>query len=43
LPLTASGNAGGNKLKPSLSSVKVLYEDNDSTKRILKIYTEIFE
>ena len=43
LPFTASGNAGANKRKPSLSAVKVQYQNNDPTNRILKIYTEIFE
>ncbi len=43
LPFTASGNAGSNKRKPSLSAVKVQYQNNDPTNRILKIYTEIFE
>lgn len=43
LPFTASGNAGTSKRKPSLSAVKVQYQNNDPTNRILKIYTEIFE
>lgn len=43
LPFTASGNAGVNKRKPSGQSVKVRYQNNDPTKRILKIFAEIFE
>jgi hypothetical protein len=43
LPFTAAGNAGVNKRKPSESTVKVQFESNDPTKRIEKIYTEIFE
>jgi hypothetical protein len=43
LPLTALGNAGVNKRKPSDPLIKVQFESNDPTKRIEKIYTEIFE
>ncbi len=43
LPLTSSGNAGVNKRKPSEQAVKVKYQNNDPTKRILKIFAEIFE
>jgi len=43
LPLTASGNAGVNKRKPSEPAIKVQFESNDPSKRIEKIYTEIFE
>jgi hypothetical protein len=42
LPLTCTGNAGI-KRKPGDSMVKVKFENNDPTKRIEKIYTEIFE
>lgn len=42
LPLTSMGNAGVKK-KPGESIVKVQFENNDSSKRIEKIYTEIFE
>jgi hypothetical protein len=42
LPLTAAGNAGVKK-KPGDSNIKVQFESNDPTKRIEKIYTEIFE
>jgi len=42
LPLTFNGNAGIKK-KPGESSIKVQYEGNDPTKRIEKIYAEIFE
>lgn len=42
LPFTNSGNAGTNK-KPGGSLVKVKFENDDPTKRIEKIYTEIFE
>lgn len=43
LPLTSSGNAGVNKRKPSEQTVKVHYQNNDPTKRIMKIFAEIFE
>lgn len=43
LPLTASGNAGVNKRKPSDPMIKVQFESNDPSKRIEKIYTEVFE
>ena len=43
LPFTASGNAGLNLRKPSEPVVKVQYQNNDPTNRILKVYTEIFE
>lgn len=43
LPLTVSGNAGANKKKPTDPKIKIQYESNDPTKRIEKIYTEIFE
>jgi hypothetical protein len=43
LPFTASGNAGVNLRKPSEPIVKVQYQNNDPTNRILKVYTEIFE
>jgi len=42
LPLTSNGNAGVKK-KPGESSIKVQFEGNDPTKRIEKVYTEIFE
>jgi len=42
LPLTYNGNAGVKK-KPGESGIKVQYEGNDPTKRIEKVYTEIFE
>jgi hypothetical protein len=42
LPFTGSGNAG-TKRKPGDSFVKVKFENNDPTKRIEKIYAEIFE
>jgi hypothetical protein len=42
LPLTYNGNAGV-KRKPGESIVKIQFKDNDPTKRIEKIYTEIFE
>ena len=42
LPFTNSGNAGI-KRKPGESAVKVKFENNDPTKRIEKIYTEIFD
>ena len=42
LPLTYYGNAGVKK-KPGESGIKVQYEGNDPTKRIEKVYTEIFE
>lgn len=42
LPFTINGNAGVKK-KPGESIIKVQFEDNDPTKRIEKIYTEIFE
>ena len=42
LPLTGNGNAGI-KMKPGESGIKVQYEGNDPTKRIDKVYTEIFE
>lgn len=42
LPFTNSGNSG-TKRKPGESLVKVKFENNDPTKRIEKIYTEIFE
>jgi hypothetical protein len=42
LPLTNHGNAGV-KRKPGESVIKVQFKDNDPTKRIEKIYTEIFE
>ena len=42
LPLTFNGNAGIKK-KPGESGIKVQYEGNDPTKRIEKIYAEIFE
>jgi hypothetical protein len=43
LPLTATGNAGNKKRKPTDPLIKVKYKDNDTTKRMEKIYTEIFE
>jgi len=42
LPLTSNGNAGVKK-KPGELTIKVQYEGNDPTKRIVKVYTEIFE
>ncbi len=42
LPFTRSGNAG-TKRKPGDPVVKVKFENDDPTKRIEKIYTEIFE
>jgi len=42
LPLTYNGNAGVKK-KPGESGIKVQFEGNDPTKRIEKVYTEIFE
>ncbi len=42
LPLTYNGNAGVKK-KPGDSGIKVQYESNDPTKRIEKVYTEIFD
>jgi hypothetical protein len=42
LPFTSTGNAGVKK-KPGESIIKVQFENNDSSKRIEKIYTEIFE
>lgn len=42
LPFTFAGNAGVKK-KPGNSPVKVKFESNNPTKRIIKIYTEIFE
>jgi hypothetical protein len=42
LPFTYNGNAGIKK-KPGESAIKVQYEGNDPTKRIEKVYTEIFE
>jgi len=42
LPLTYHGNAGVRR-KPGESFIKVQFKDNDPTKRIEKIYTEIFE
>ncbi len=42
LPFTYTGNAG-TKMKPGDPVVKVKFESNDPTKRIEKIYTEIFE
>lgn len=42
LPITNTGNAGV-KMKPGESIVKIKFENNDPTKRIEKIYTEIFE
>lgn len=42
LPLTYHGNAGV-KRKPGDSIIKVQFKDNNPTKRIEKIYTEIFE
>ena len=42
LPFTRAGNAG-TKRKPGDTSVKVKFENNDPTKRMEKIYTEIFE
>lgn len=42
LPLTFSGNAG-TKQKPSGGQVNATFEDNDPSKKIERIYTEIFE
>ncbi len=42
LPLTYNGNAGV-KRKPGESVIKVKFKDNNPTKRIEEIYTEIFE
>ena len=42
LPFTASGNAGV-KRKPANPMIKVQFESGDPSKRIEKIYTEIFE
>jgi len=42
LPFTYNGNAGAKK-KPGESGIKVQYEGNDPTKRIVKVYTEIFD
>ena len=42
LPFTAWGNAGI-KRKPGESGVKVKFENDDPTRRIEKIYTEIFD
>lgn len=42
LPLTYHGNAGV-KRKPGELVIKVKFKDNDPTKRIEKIFTEIFE
>ncbi len=42
LPLTFTGNAGV-KQKPGEAIIKVKFESDDPTKRIEKIYTEIYE
>jgi hypothetical protein len=43
LPLTAFGNAAESSRKPGPSAIKVKFDDKDPGKRIIRIYSEIYE